>query len=149
MIHGGGHIMLSRDDVRPEQTELLHRQGFLPISVDYRLCPETTITNGPMEDVVDALYWIRTILPTLRLRRSDIKVDGDRVVSVGWSAGGHLALSLGWSSIARGIKPPEAVLAFYCPLDYEDECWLRPNIPTGSKSTSIYELNETIWGCRT
>ncbi|KAE8137485.1 hypothetical protein BDV38DRAFT_283033 [Aspergillus pseudotamarii] len=145
MIHGGGHVMLSRNDIRPEQTQLLLQHGFLPISVDYRLCPEVTLPNGPMEDVADALHWIRTVLPTLRLRRSDIKIDGARVVSVGWSTGGHLALSLGWNSIPRGIKPPDAILAFYCPLDYEDDFWLQPNIPEGSESATTYELDESIW----
>lgn len=138
--------MLSRNDIRPEQTQLLLEHGFLPISVDYRLCPEVTLTEGPMEDVADALRWIRTILPTIRLRRADIKIDGSRVVSVGWSTGGHLALSLGWTSIARGVQPPDAILAFYCPLDYEDEFWLRPNIPEGSETaTTTYELDESIW----
>lgn len=136
--------MLSRDDIRPEQTQLLLEHGFLPISIDYRLCPEVTLTEGPIEDVADAFRWIRTVLPTIRLQRGDIKIDGDRVVSIGWSTGGHLALSLGWTSIARGIKPPDAILAFYCPLDYEDEFWLRPNIPRGSESTTPYELDETI-----
>ncbi|KAE8373923.1 hypothetical protein BDV26DRAFT_296474 [Aspergillus bertholletiae] len=145
MIHGGGHIMLSRNDIRPEQTQLLLQQGFLPISVDYRLCPEVTLANGPMVDVADALHWIRTVLPTLRLRRSDIKIDGTRVVSVGWSTGGHLALSLGWTSVPRGIKPPDATLAFYCPLDYKDDFWLRKNIPEGSESPNTYELDESIW----
>ncbi|KAF5855864.1 hypothetical protein ETB97_008293 [Aspergillus alliaceus] len=148
MIHGGGHIMLSRKDIRPEQTQLLLEHGFLPISVDYRLCPEVTLTEGPMEDVSDALRWIRTVLPTIRLRRPDIKLDGSRVVAVGWSTGGHLALSLGWTSLARGVKPPDAILAFYCPLDYEDEFWLQPNIPEGSESESAattYELDESIW----
>ncbi|RHZ53126.1 hypothetical protein CDV55_100294 [Aspergillus turcosus] len=107
MIHGGGHLMLSRKDIRPEQTQLLLEHGFLPISVDYRLCPEVTLTEGPMEDVADALRWIRTILPTIRLRRPDIKIDGNRVVSVGWSTGGHLALSLGWTSLARVLAATE------------------------------------------
>ncbi|KAJ6133404.1 hypothetical protein N7471_008619 [Penicillium samsonianum] len=146
MIHGGGHIMLSRNDIRPRQTQLLQEKGFLPIAVDYRLCPEVTLAQGPMEDVVDALAWIRTVLPTIQLQRADVKIDGRRVVSVGWSTGGHLAVSLGWNSIPRHIEPPQAILAFYCPLDYEDEFWLRPNVPVGSESTTTsYELDQTAW----
>ncbi|KAJ5446662.1 hypothetical protein N7445_001483 [Penicillium cf. griseofulvum] len=146
MIHGGGHIMLSRNDIRPGQTQLLQEMGFLPIAVDYRLCPEVTLAQGPMEDVVDALAWIRTDLPTIRLQRADVKIDGRRVVSVGWSTGGHLAVSLGWNSIPRHIEPPQAILAFYCPLDYEDKFWLRPNMPVGSESTTApYELDQNTW----
>jgi acetyl esterase/lipase len=145
MIHGGGHIMLSKDDIRPAQTQLLLQHGFLPISVDYRLCPEVTLTEGPMVDVGDALHWIQKILPRISLRREDIKVDSSRIVSVGWSTGGTLALSLGWTSIDRGIEPPKAILVFYCPLDYEDDFWLQPNVPLGSKSTTAYELDESVW----
>jgi acetyl esterase/lipase len=128
--------MLSRKDIRPKQTQLLLAAGFLPISIDYRLCPETTLLEGPMTDVRDALAWARHTLPfsndkSPRQRRPDVHIDGTRLVAVGWSTGGMLALSLGWTAPAAGLAPPEAVLAFYCPSDYEDECWSRPNLPFG------------------
>ena len=146
MIHGGGHIMLSRKDIRPEQTAILLKQGFLPISIDYRLCPETTIRGGPMTDVVDALAWARTELPKLHLKRRDVRVNGEKVVSVGWSTGGTLAMSLAWTSIPRGVRPPEAILAFYCPTDYEDPFWTQRNIPIGSQDQqSTYQLDDSIW----
>jgi hypothetical protein len=34
MIHGGGHIMLSRKDIRAKQTQLLLENGLLPVSID-------------------------------------------------------------------------------------------------------------------
>lgn len=65
-----------------------------------------------MRDVCDVLYWARKILPTLTLPgRPDICADGDSVVAVGWSSGGHLAMTLGWMAASLGIRPPEAVLA--------------------------------------
>ena len=143
--------MLSRNDIRPEQTSKLLRSGFLPISVDYRLCPETTLLEGPMADVADALSWIRTVLPKLTLSRRDIRVDPDKVVAVGWSTGGHLAMTLGWTSAAKQIQPPEAILAFYCPTDYEDPFWLAPNVPAGAQTTDAntttsdsYDLDNQI-----
>ena len=135
MIHGGGHIMLSRNDIRPEQTDKLLQSGFLPISIDYRLCPETTLLEGPMADVADALLWIRTILPKLTPSRRDVRVDGDKVVAVGWSTGGHLAMTLAWTAAARQTRPPEAILALYCPTDHEDPFWTAPNFPAGAKPT--------------
>ena len=149
MIHGGGHIMLSRKDVRPEQTCILLNNGFIPVSVDYRLCPEMTLTEGPMVDVTDALVWIRNVLPSIPLQRQDVRIDGERVVSVGWSTGGYLAMCLAWTSVSHGIRPPNAILAFYCPTDYEDPFWTTPNIPTGSEITaakhSYYTFDEDIW----
>ncbi|RYP43080.1 hypothetical protein DL770_011874 [Monosporascus sp. CRB-9-2] len=150
MIHGGGHIMLSRKDVRPQQTDMLLRSGFLPISVDYRLCPETTLHEGPMVDVADALVWIRAVLPTLTLSRRDVRVDADKVVAVGWSTGGHLAMTLAWTTVSRQIRPPEAILAFYCPTDYEDPFWTTHNVPDGAQTADLdpaaaYELDDQIW----
>jgi acetyl esterase/lipase len=98
MIHGGGHIMLSRKDVRPKQTRLLLDRGFIPISIDYRLCPEVTLTEGPMADVCTALEWARNSLPTMTLSRPDVRPDGSKVAVVGWSTGGTLALTLGWTA---------------------------------------------------
>ncbi|KAI1128807.1 hypothetical protein F5Y10DRAFT_291694 [Nemania abortiva] len=146
MIHGGGHVMLSRKDIRPQQTRKLLEAGFLPVSIDYRLCPETTLPSGPMTDVRDALAWVRNVLPGLRLRRSDIRADGDRVVAVGWSTGGHLALTLGFEAPEHGIRPPDATLVFYCPSDYEDPFWTRPNRPYGQDrgNTLNYDLLEGV-----
>lgn len=124
MIHGGGHVMLSRQDCSLKQTRLLLEEGFLPVAIDYRLCPETTLLEGPMTDVCDALDWARNSLPALKLKCKGLQVDGDRVVAVGWSTGGTLAMTLAWTPRLwkKELAPPQAILAFYCPTDYEDDC---------------------------
>ena len=140
--------MLSRKDIRPKQTQTLLETGFLPVSVDYRLCPETTLLEGPMRDACDALTWARSTLPRLRLTRGDITVNGDQVVAVGWSTGGHLAMTLAWTSAAKGIKPPQAILSFYSPTEYEDAFWSRPNMPRGAEmaaADSAYNIWEGIY----
>lgn len=148
MIHGGGHILLSRKDIRLAQTEWLLKAGFLPISIDYRLCPEISLLHGPMYDACTALSWARHSLPSLQLCRPDIRPDGSRAVAVGWSSGGHLAMSLAWTAPARAIQPPEAILAFYCATDYEDPFWYKPNFPFGSESLMReieYDVNEGMY----
>lgn len=135
MIHGGGHVMLSRKDVRSKQTQLLLANGHLPVSIDYRLCPEVNIIDGPMTDVCDALQWVRNTLPQMDLKYPGLKIDGEKVIVVGWSTGGTLAMSLAWSSVQRGIKPPDAILAFYCPTNYLAEC---------KKPTSPFPVKELI-----
>ncbi|OTA83717.1 hypothetical protein M434DRAFT_400622 [Hypoxylon sp. CO27-5] len=146
MVHGGGHVMLSRKDIRPKQTQILIDAGFLPVSIDYRLCPEINLLEGPMTDVRDALSWARNTLPSINRKRSDVHIDGSRVVAVGWSTGGTLALSLGFTAPSAGLQPPQAILAFYCPTDYEDECWLRENKPYGdaSMTADAYNLLEGV-----
>ena len=125
--------MLSRKDIRPKQTKTLLDAGFLPVSVDYRLCPETTLPNGPMRDVCDALKWARNELPELRLKRSDIRANGSQIVAIGWSTGGHLAMTLAWTAPAQAISPPQAILSLYSPTDYHDPFWTLPNVPRGAE----------------
>ncbi len=126
--------MLSRKDVRPRQTQLLLDHGVLPVAVDYRLCPEVNILDGPLADVGDAYAWARTTLPSIRLKHTMGKIDPTHVVAIGWSTGGTLAMSLAWTSRDRGLAPPDAILAFYCPTNYEDDFWKRPNIPRCSEA---------------
>ncbi|KAF7157290.1 hypothetical protein CNMCM5623_001413 [Aspergillus felis] len=136
MIHGGSHMLFSRKDIRPAQTQLLLGKGFLLVSLDYRLCPEVPLAEGPMVDVCDALDRARNQLPSLRLRRSALQIDGEQVVVIGWSSGGQLAMSLGWTAPQRGLPSPAAVIAFYAPTDYEDQWWQHPIQPIGAEYKS-------------
>jgi pimeloyl-ACP methyl ester carboxylesterase len=157
--------MLSRKDIRTKQVQHLLRHGVLPVSVDYRLCPEVSIVDGPMRDARDAYVWARTTLSSLKLKVSPhLQIDASRVAVVGWSTGGTLALTLGWT--APNVKPPDAILSFYCPTDYEDPCkrcvswfivieypdltagWKAPNFPNKSESDAQnedYDLLEGVY----
>ena len=119
MLHGGGHVLYTRKDVHMKHVKVLLQRGFLPVSVDYRLCPEVTILEGPMKDACDALRWARDSLPSLRLAGPPVKIDEEKLAAVGWSSGGHLAMTLGYMAGTKGIRPPDVVLAFYCPSDFE------------------------------
>ncbi|GKZ28711.1 type I Iterative Polyketide synthase (PKS) [Aspergillus brasiliensis] len=141
LVHGGGHVMLSRKDVRPRQIQLLLDHGLLPVSVDYRLCPEINLLEGPITDVRDAYKWSRKTLPSLRLTSTNLQIDSSKAVAIGWSTGGTLAMSLAWT-VQQDVEdnddddpvpPPDAILAFYCPTNYEDEFWKTPNIPKHSE----------------
>lgn len=136
--------MLSRKDIRPAQTQTLLDAGFLPVSIDYRLCPEVSLAEGPMADARDALSWVRRVLPNLPLQRPDVRPDGNQVVAIGWSTGGHLAMTLPFTAPAAGIPAPEAVLAFYCPTNYEDPFWSNPNFPFG-QTVASNEMEYDVW----
>ncbi|KAL7916732.1 putative polyketide synthase [Trichoderma velutinum] len=118
MIHGGGYLTLSRKAVRPPQTSFLLANGILPISLDYRLCPQVSVLDGAMTDARDAYAWAMKDVPVLMQQKS-IKVDPSRIVIVGWSTGGHLAMTTAWTTPAVGLPPPLAILAFYCPTHYD------------------------------
>lgn len=115
--------MFTRKEVNLKQIELLHSHGFLPVSVDYRFCPELNILEGPMNDVCEALGWARFQLPYLAPSIAPgLEADGEKVVAVGWSTGGTLAMSLGYIAAQHRLRAPEAILGFYCPTDYESDC---------------------------
>ncbi len=138
--------MLSRKDIRPKQTQLLLDNGLLPVSIDYRLCPEVPLLEGPILDVCSALQWARHVLPSLKLQRPDIHPNGDKVVVVGWSTGGTLSMTLAWTAAAQGLKPPDAILAFYCPTDYSSDFWKVPNFPaaTATMAAEPYDVLEGV-----
>ncbi|CAG9984962.1 unnamed protein product [Clonostachys byssicola] len=145
MIHGGSHMLFSRKDIRPAQTRLLLNKGFLPVSLDYRLCPEVPLAQGAMTDVCDALEWARNQLPHLNLPQLGVEIDGEKVVVVGWSSGGQLAMSLAWTAPERGLPPPAAILAFYAPTDYEDPWWQNPIYPNGAPYKGLqYDVLEGV-----
>ena len=111
-------MTLSRKAVRPLQTAFLLAHDVLPISVDYRLCPETNLIDGPITDVCDAYAWVQTKLQAV-VKSRGILVDEKRIVVIGWSTGGHLAMTTAWKSKEAGLKPPVAILSFYGPTDFE------------------------------
>lgn len=110
--------MLSRTAIRPYQTMYLLDQGVLPVSIDYRFCPEISILNGAVLDCVDALHWIQKSLPNMA-KRKDFIVDVNKIVAIGYSTGGHLAMMLCTEAPKVGITPPNAVLGFYPPANCE------------------------------
>ena len=120
MIHGGGYMTLSRRAVRPHQTQYLLDNGYLPVSIDYRLCPEIDMISGPLTDVRDALGWLQAELPAIAQARGVI-VDPTTIVVVGWSTGGHLAMTTAWTCNELGLAPPTAILSFYGPTDFESQ----------------------------
>ena len=126
MIHGGGYMTLSKRAIRPHQTQFLLDNGYLPVSVDYRLCPEIDLIAGPMTDVRDALDWVRNKLPAIAGARG-VNVDPKKIIALGWSTGGHLAMTTAWTCEELKQEPPTAILSFYGPTDFESEGVFAPN----------------------
>ncbi|KAL8699113.1 MAG: hypothetical protein Q9224_001556 [Gallowayella concinna] len=118
MVHGGGYMTLSRTAVRPNQTKFLLRNGILPVSLDHRLCPQVNIITGPMADVRDAVAWARYELPEIAMTHG-ISVDASKIAVIGWSTGGHLAMTTAWTTVEAGNEPPNVILNFYGPSDFE------------------------------
>ncbi|PCH06351.1 Alpha/beta hydrolase fold-3 [Penicillium occitanis (nom. inval.)] len=124
MCHGGGFIVgWSRMNNADTIEDCLER-GWIVLSIEYRLCPGVDLVEGPMTDARDVLRWVQTggLATALEKASTSIRPDPERVMAMGASAGGHLALSMAWDV----EKPPLAILDFYGPKMFDDPFWLRP-----------------------
>lgn len=115
-------MTFSKNIIRPWQIPLLLQYGFLPVSLDHRLCPEVTLAKGPMADIRDGFAWARRDLARIASETRDFIIDASKIVVVGWSTGATLAMGTAWTSLDAGVKPPEAILNFYGPSDFESQC---------------------------
>jgi acetyl esterase/lipase len=88
-VHGGA-FQAGFPGTRPMLMEALDRAGIVGIDIEYRLAPPPRWNEAP-GDVLCALAWLGTA-PELRM------VDTSRVVIVGESAGGSLALVAGYAA---------------------------------------------------
>ncbi len=98
-LHGGAFKEGSRKECG--HGYIYTRRGYAVISIDYRLLPDVTLPSI-IDDVRDALYWIRDRGPEFA------GVDPNRVGIVGRSAGGYLALMAGTFD-----SPPKVIGSYY------------------------------------
>lgn len=82
-IHGGGLIMGSKEFNRHFCLRLCNH-GYLVFSIEYRLCPETTVF-GQLQDIAAAMNYIDKMIPKFRGTPGIVHMVGD-------SAGAFLAL---------------------------------------------------------
>jgi acetyl esterase/lipase len=95
-IHGGALINGHRESVPGWLTDAARQQGWVLVSLDYRLAPETQLPEI-IADLEDAFRWIDEQGPKL------FHADPKRVAVVGGSAGGYLTLTAGFRAKPRPI----------------------------------------------
>ncbi len=121
-IHGGGWVGGSRD-IYKYYTVRYAQRGYAAATISYRFSGEAPFPAA-VQDVKCAVRW-------LRAHAAQYQIDPDKIAALGASAGGHLALMLGYSA-----KKPEfdqsggdqtvssrvqAVVDFYGPSDLTTE----------------------------
>lgn len=103
-IHGGGYVA-GAAGIPTDLRLAAQRQGWLVVSVDYRLAPEATYA-GSLADNYAALRWVHDNAATLGVDRSRIAVGGA-------SAGGGHAAMLALAARDRGeVKLAYQVLIY-------------------------------------
>ncbi|MBP7936817.1 MAG: alpha/beta hydrolase [Phycisphaerae bacterium] len=118
LIHGGAWKSGHRSVYRPYCIKLAER-GYVAATVSYRLSGQAPYPAA-VHDVKCAVRW-------LRANANVLHVDPDRIAAMGGSAGGHLAMMLGYSpkvaelegdgENSRASSRVQAVINFYGPTD--------------------------------
>jgi acetyl esterase/lipase len=96
-MHGGGYVIGTNAIDDPIFDGLCPKLGFVGVSVDYRLAPETPYP-GPLEDCYQGLRWTYE-------NAVEQGIDPERLGVMGVSAGGGLAAALALLARDRGEVP--------------------------------------------
>jgi acetyl esterase/lipase len=134
-IHGGGYVVghRSMDDIRFDRW--CPKLGFIGVSVEYRLAPETPFP-GPLEDCYAGLEWVFD-------QATELGLDRNRIGIGGASAGGGLAAGLALLARDRGELPVAFQMLAYPMIDdrqtsessnWEVPIWSPANNTFGWKS---------------
>ncbi len=137
-IHPGALIMGSRKKLPPGHVEKYIKAGYVFVSIDYRLAPESSLP-AIIEDLEDAYSWVTTQGPEL------FSADPNRVVVIGHSAGGYLTLMTGF----RVQPPPKALVSFYGYGDITEKWLTQPSshynkMPAITRDEAIKYIEETV-----
>ena len=98
-LHGSAFYFLDKDFATRPLFKQLAAQGHVIMDVAYRLFPETDIM-GMVNDVKRAIVWMKENAETY-------KIDPNRIVVGGGSAGGHLAVLTAYTANNPQFTPKE------------------------------------------
>lgn len=116
-VHGGAWRFGRRNIGKFPYFRQLAAQGHLVMDIDYTLNPQTSVP-GMVMDVKRAILW-------LKAHAAAYQVNPKRIVLIGQSAGGHLALLAAYTPNYLAFQPKEvagdtsvrAVVSYYGPPD--------------------------------
>ena len=129
IVHGGGWV---RGDRRVDVAPLfkpLEQAGIAWFSIDYRLLRNLIEFGAPIDDVQNAVLFVKS-------HAAEYNIDPERIVLIGESAGGQLAAMAALKPVAGASV--QGVVAFYSPTDLESLAKNSAMIPE--------ELHRTLRG---
>lgn len=124
-IHGGALISGERGGIDRSFLARLAQAGYVMVSIDYRLAPETKLPEI-IADLKDAYRWVHDKGPEL------FQADPHRIAVGGGSAGGYLTLMTGFC-----VTPtPRALVSFWGYGDIKGDWYTKPD-PYYSKQPAV------------
>lgn len=145
-IHGGGWKSGGRQDYRV-YTTWFAQQGYVAVTIGYRLSKEA-LFPAAVEDAKCAVRWMRA-------EAESLGVDPDKIVVLGGSAGGHLAMMVGYSADDKTLEgigghaevssQVAAVVDIYGPFDFETPEGKSADVVKQFLGKQSYEEAPELW----
>ncbi|KAL4951374.1 Alpha/Beta hydrolase protein [Aspergillus filifer] len=143
-LHGGAFMLGHSGLISIPQVAECLRRSWIVVSPNHRLCPGVDVTEL-MRDVRDLLSWVYGDFECEGVQgrggldgflaeqevegagglggsKGGYRVDKERVMAMGTSSGGFLALCLGYDT----PTPPRAILNFYGAVHFAHPSWRKP-----------------------
>jgi acetyl esterase/lipase len=105
IVHGGGWDSGDRKQI-PQFNHWLAQRGFAVAAMSYRLAPRF-VWPAQRDDLLAAMAWLKS-------RATELGIDPRRLVLLGRSAGGQIALATAYTANDPAIR---GVIALYTPSD--------------------------------
>jgi acetyl esterase/lipase len=112
VVHGGAWQGGDKGENVAWNEWLASVHGYVVLDIQYRLAPAAN-WQQQLVDVQSAVTWLRS-------HDSELDVDPERIVLLGRSAGGHLALLAAYAWRDADGPAPAGVVALYPPTDLTD-----------------------------
>ena len=145
-IHGGGWKSGGRQDYRV-YTTWFAQQGYVAATIGYRLSKEA-LFPAAVEDAKCAVRWMRA-------EAESLGVDPDKIVVIGGSAGGHLAMMIGYSPDDKTLEGAgghaevssevAAVVDLYGPFDFDTPEGKSADVVKDFLGKQSYEEAPELW----
>lgn len=121
-VHGGGWKWGNASWTYRSARDFAN-SGMLAVAVDYRLSSEKITPVQALQDICDALKWIRE-------RSEQYSIDSNKVAAYGVSAGGHLSSLAATKGCNNNLGSkrnggPDLLLLWSPALDIENDGWFK------------------------
>ncbi|SPC67540.1 uncharacterized protein UHOD_11770 [Ustilago sp. UG-2017b] len=133
--HGGGLIPGARQAMAPHLERAVDKYNIAVISTDYRLAPQVCVPDI-QQDMVDCFSYVIEKLPSELVARGDAaKLDTDRIMLSGSSAGGWQSLMVEMGMCAgrktEHLKKVKGIAAIYPITTMDHPFFLEKQVPFG------------------
>ncbi|MDP4226856.1 MAG: alpha/beta hydrolase [Bacteroidota bacterium] len=146
-IHGGAWVAGSPEGYIPH-LRFSTDQGAVGISIEYRLISKSgnNVESESGYTIWDCLADCKDAIRYIRQHADELGIDPDKIIVIGDSAGGHLALCLGTMNLPKDTRA-NAVINCNGISDLTEEKWIKyiqpgtNRLKTAKQLSPIYSLD--------